>query len=83
MLQWAAESGCELVISAAGIPYEEGDGPKDDSPRVYAVGSTKKALKGAKDAGIPTLGSGSITGIYLRYCSTRVRGRALTSSCCL
>jgi uncharacterized protein len=63
MLQWAADSGCELVISAAGIPYEEGDAPKDDSPQVYAVGSTKKALKRAKDAGIPTLGSGSVAGI--------------------
>jgi 3-methyladenine DNA glycosylase/8-oxoguanine DNA glycosylase len=30
---------------------------------VYAVGSTKKALKRAKDAGIPTLGSGSVAGI--------------------
>jgi uncharacterized protein len=30
---------------------------------VYAVGITKKALKRAKDASIPTLGSGSVAGI--------------------
>ncbi len=35
MLRWAADSGFELIISAAGIPYEEGDGPKDDSPQMY------------------------------------------------
>jgi 3-methyladenine DNA glycosylase/8-oxoguanine DNA glycosylase len=49
---------------------------------VYAVGSTKKALKRAKDSGIPTLGSGSVAGIpaillnegaWKPYCSVATR----------
>ncbi len=63
MLQWAADNGCNLVISAAGIPYtgsEEGDQPDQ---KVYAVGSTKNALKRVDQAGIPHLENGSIAGI--------------------
>lgn len=60
MLQWAEESGCSLVISAAGIPQD--DDSEVDS-QVYAVGSTPRVLKRAAEAGIPPMISGTITGI--------------------
>lgn len=64
MLEWALDSNCDLVVSASGIPYEEGEAAADASrPDVYAVGSTPQALKIAAEAGIPPALSGSVTGI--------------------
>jgi uncharacterized protein len=63
MLQWAVDSGCNLVISAAGMPYEIDENMADQEPQVYAVGSTPNALKRAAQAGIPPMITGSITGI--------------------
>ncbi len=62
MLQWAMDSGCNLVISAAGMPYDI-ENIADQEPQVYAVGSTPNALKRAAQAGIPPMISASITGI--------------------
>jgi uncharacterized protein len=62
MIGWALDSNCDLIISAAGIPYEEGENPKD-SPQVFAVGSTPTALKRAAEAGIPPVLNGSVSGI--------------------
>jgi uncharacterized protein len=61
MLDWALSSNCDLIVSAAGVPYEE----KADvaTNRVYAVGSTSHALSKATEAGIPHALSGSVTGI--------------------
>jgi len=63
MLEWALNSNCDLVVSAAGIPYEEGEATDASRPSVYAVGSTPQALKIAAEAGIPPALSGSVTGI--------------------
>jgi uncharacterized protein len=63
MLQWAADSGCKLVISAAGIPYDNSEENTQADQKVFAVGSTKEALKRAADAGITSLDNGSIAGI--------------------
>lgn len=63
MLRWAADSACDLIISAAGIPYDDSEAPAQPEPQVYAVASTGKALKRAKDAGIPHLASGSVAGV--------------------
>jgi uncharacterized protein len=62
MIDWAVNSNCDLVISAAGIPYEDGESPQD-TPQVFAVASTPVALKKATDAGIPPALSVSVTGI--------------------
>lgn len=62
MLDWAASSNCDLVVSAAGLPYGEGEEP-EDVPRVYAVGSTENARKKAEEAGIPPVTNGSVAGI--------------------
>jgi uncharacterized protein len=64
MLDWALASNCDLVVSAAGMPYEEGEeaGP-DTTPEVRAVASTPHALKKAADAGILPITSGSVAGI--------------------
>lgn len=62
MIRWATESNCDLIISAAGIPYEDGE-PASDSPKVFAVASTPHALKKAADAGIPPVLNGSVSGI--------------------
>lgn len=63
LLKWASDNGCELVISAAGVPYEGPEVGTENEPKVFAVASTANALKRLKKAGIPTLESGSITGI--------------------
>lgn len=64
MLEWALASNCDLVVSAAGMPYEEGEEPGPDSkPQVHAVGSTPHALKKATDAGMPPVLTGSVAGI--------------------
>lgn len=63
MLDWAVNSNCDLVVSAAGIPYEEGETPDEAHPQVYAVGSTTHALKIAAQAGISPALSGSVSGI--------------------
>ncbi len=63
MLQWALDSGCNLLISAAGMPYENDENIVDQEPQVYAVGSTPSALKRAAQVGIPPMMSASITGI--------------------
>jgi uncharacterized protein len=62
MIDWALDSNCDLIISAAGIPYEEGEDAKE-SPPVFAVGSTPSALKRAAEAGIPPVLNGSVSGI--------------------
>jgi uncharacterized protein len=63
ILQWASNNGCELVISAAGIPYDGAENPPPDEHQIYAVGSTEAAIKRATDAGIQRLENGSIAGI--------------------
>lgn len=62
MLRWAADAECDLVISAAGIPYDDEAQAQPDQ-QVYAVASTEKALQRAKEAGIPHLATGSVAGI--------------------
>jgi len=64
MLEWALNSNCDLIVSAAGLPYEEGEEAVDTSrPEVFAVGSRPEALKIATEAGIPPMMSGSVAGI--------------------
>ena len=63
IIDWALESNCDLIISAAGIPYEEGESAKEGPPAVFAVGSTPNALKKAAEAGIPPVLNGSVSGI--------------------
>jgi uncharacterized protein len=63
MLEWALNSNCDLIVSAAGVPYEEGEAADSSSPNVFAVGSTSHALKLAADAGIPPAITGSVAGI--------------------
>lgn len=66
MIDWAVDSNCDLLISAAGIPYEEGEDAakkKAGPPPVFAVGSTPSALKKAAEAGIPPVMNGSVSGI--------------------
>ena len=64
ILQWTLEHKCELVISAAGVPYDETEMPTSDAGlKVYGAGSTSSALKRLADAGIEKLVSGSVTGI--------------------
>ncbi|HEY7508539.1 MAG TPA: PAC2 family protein [Nitrososphaera sp.] len=62
MIEWALESNCDLIISAAGIPYEEGE-QASEPPKVFAVASTPHALKKAAEAGIPPVINGSVSGI--------------------
>lgn len=62
LLEWALNSNCDLIVSAAGLPYEEGMAA-DTKPEVYAVGSTPAALKIAAEAGIPPMINGSVSGI--------------------
>lgn len=62
MLDWAVNSNCDLIVSAAGVPYGENE-PQPDPPKVFAVGSTPHALKKATDAGIPATLNGSVSGI--------------------
>lgn len=62
MLDWALNSNCDLIVSAAGVPYGEKE-PQPDTPAVFAVGSTQNALKKATDAGIPATLNGSVSGI--------------------
>ncbi len=61
MFDWAQQSGCELFISAAGVPYESQD--PQAAPQVYAVCSTKHASEMASAAGIVVLENGSVSGI--------------------
>ncbi len=63
ILEWAVNSNCDLVVSAAGIPYEEGEEADTANPQVFAVGSTPHALKKAENAGIPPVLTGSVSGI--------------------
>ena len=63
MLRWAHSTGCDLIISAAGIPYEATDAEEEPEPEVYATGSTVKAVKRFEEAGIKRLGAGSVVGI--------------------
>jgi uncharacterized protein len=62
IIDWAVNSNCDLIISAAGIPYEEGESPQD-SPQVFAVASTQNALKRAVEAGIAPAPGVTVTGI--------------------
>jgi predicted ATP-grasp superfamily ATP-dependent carboligase len=75
MVEWTIDSECNLVISAAAIPYGNGDDNGSDDvyvgdnmpgkikPPVYAVSSTQYAAKKIRDAGFSHLSSGSVTGI--------------------
>lgn len=63
MMDWALSSNCDLIVSAAGIPYEEGETVEIASPQVFAVGSTPHALKIAAEAGIQPALTGSVSGI--------------------
>lgn len=63
MLEWALHSNCDLIVSAAGLPYEEGEAADVSNPQVYAVGSTPRALRKAADAGISPALSGTVSGI--------------------
>lgn len=62
MLDWSVNSNCDLVISAAGVPYGEAEAPAE-ALQVYAAGSTVRALQRAKEAGIPPALNGSVAGI--------------------
>lgn len=62
MLDWSINSNCDLIISAAGVPYGEAE-DQAEAPKVYAAGSTARALKRAADAGIPEALNGSVAGI--------------------
>ena len=62
IIDWSLNSNCDLIVSAAGIPYEDGE-TQQDSPQVLAVASTPNALKKAAEAGIPAALSISVTGI--------------------
>lgn len=62
MLDWSINSNCDLIISAAGVPYGEAE-DQAEMPRVHAAGSTAHALKRAADAGIPEALNGSVAGI--------------------
>ena len=62
MLDWALNSNCDLIVSAAGLPYGEGEA-QTDTPSVFAVASTHSALKKAMDAGLPPALNGSVSGI--------------------
>ena len=62
IIDWSLSSNCDLIVSAAGIPYEDGETPQN-SPQVLAVASTSNALKKAAEAGIPAALSTSVTGI--------------------
>ena len=61
ILEWALNSNCDLIVSAAGVPHEETANAATQS--VHAVGSTPNALSKAAKAGIPPTLSGSVTGI--------------------
>lgn len=63
MIHWAQAAGCELLISAAGIPYETAEESAESTPEVYATASTPRAAKRFEQAGIKTLGSGSVVAI--------------------
>lgn len=63
MLEWALNSNCDLIVSAAGLQYEEGNAADASKPEVYAVGSTPGALKITAAAGIPFMTNGSVAGI--------------------
>jgi uncharacterized protein len=63
MLEWALNSNCDLIVSAAGVPYGEAEAADASTQKVYAVGSTSHALKIAAEAGIPPALSGSVSGI--------------------
>ena len=63
MLEWALHSNCDLIVSAAGLPYEEGEETDSANTQVYAVGSTTNALKRAAEVGIPPALSGTVSGI--------------------
>lgn len=61
MLNWSVERGCELVISAAGVPHDSQDSPAQH--QVYAACSTQRASEMASAAGITVLENGSVSGI--------------------
>ena len=63
MLEWALNSNCDLIVSASGLQYEEGNAANASKPEVYAIGSTPGALKIAAEAGIPIMTNGSVAGI--------------------
>ena len=53
----------EFTLDTNRQQLRRGDQPQHLEPQVYAVASTDKALKRAKDAGIPNLPSGSVAGV--------------------
>ncbi|MFL6401163.1 MAG: PAC2 family protein [Nitrososphaeraceae archaeon] len=75
MVEWTIDNECNLVISAAAIPYGNGDDngsddvyvgdnmPGKTKPPVYAVSSTQSAAKKIRDAGFSHLSGGTVTGI--------------------
>ena len=66
ILQWAIENECELILSAAGMSsasQENAEHIKEDEEQVYAVGSSREAVKRLAEAEIPQLLQGFITGI--------------------
>jgi uncharacterized protein len=66
ILQWAVENECELILSAAGMSsasQENAEHIKEGEEQLYAVGSSREAVKRLAEAEIPQLLQGSITGI--------------------
>lgn len=61
MIRWAKDNGASLILSAAGLPIEEGE-PIDGND-VLTVGSTEKALKKIQQKKYKVLEHGVITGI--------------------
>lgn len=60
IIKWAKEHECSLILSAAGLPVEEG---QEDGADMLAVGSTENAIKRVKEKKIPLLEHGAVTGI--------------------
>ncbi|MBM4248094.1 MAG: proteasome assembly chaperone family protein [Euryarchaeota archaeon] len=62
ILSWTAENGCELIISAEGLPVQE-TGQHPEEIKVYGVASTQKGRGLLGEKKIPPLNEGIITGI--------------------
>jgi len=75
MLEWTIDNGCNLIISAAAIPFRndvQDDGydmyvdntiSSDTKPSVYTVSSTESAAKKISEVSFSHLRSGAVTGI--------------------
>jgi len=62
ILSWTKENGCELIISAEGLPMQDTEQHTEDI-HVFGVASTKKGRELLAQTKIKTLNEGIITGI--------------------